>query len=226
MSLCQNTLPAFNLNWRSRCRRPDLAGSKISLLFFLVWLNLEISHSWIGMKLGVFERSCYWVIRGSEHLALILPRGGVILELSKPLCLDSLFESGRVDAFLPWSMEILCSLNLTLLHKWATWKIGQCSGIFNVAPVPCIAKLQKNFVCGTTFDNQMLSFGGIHDSILWCQGKMSWAILVKNGWIDFFLPEYIPMHPLFISLVMRFFLKYWSTLPKECLCPLGHSLFS
>ena len=118
------------------------------------------------------ENGCFlkgngcWAIRGSRHLALMVPRGDASCKSSKQLCFVSSLEPGLVDAVPPWLSAFLGMPDSHFFAHFVYIKNRAMQWHFLLLPpCHCMAKIANNFVWGTTFKNQMLIFWGMDNSM-------------------------------------------------------------
>jgi hypothetical protein len=79
-------------------------------------------------------------------------------------------------------VSIFCTVWFSLCN--ATWELKKQGMQWNVLMLPpchCIANIVNDFVWGTTFKNQMLSFGGMDNSIFTLMKKRAELCLSKMG---------------------------------------------
>jgi hypothetical protein len=74
----------------------------------------------ILVEISVFllEWSGSWAMWGSRHVALMVPSGCVMPELSELWCLVCSFKAGSMNLFSPWSLGVVVLSDSQLAAEW------------------------------------------------------------------------------------------------------------
>ena len=85
-------------------------------------------------------------------------KGGATSESFKPQCLVSSFELGSVSGCHHGRQNFFVFQDSHFAVQYGY--INKTAAFLNVVPLQLHCKIARNFVCGATFENQMLGFRG------------------------------------------------------------------